>query len=134
MELLNAIHEYYDRDRFTPDEARALREAVLTLISLLAPFAPHTSEELWERLGGEGILARGRWPQADPALLEDETSLVVVQVNGKLRARILVPRGAGEDVVVRAARSDARVAAAVADGRVRKVVHVADRLLNLVLE
>ena len=133
MELLNAIYEFHDRDSFEPAEVAALREALLSLVSLLAPFAPHISEELWQRLGGEGMLANGRWPAADPSLLEEETSLVVVQVNGRLRARIPVRRGAGEEEVVAAARGDARVAAAVGGARIRKVVHVPDRLVNLVV-
>ena len=133
MELLNEIHEYYDRDRLEPFEASALREAVLTLLALLAPFAPHTCEELWSRLGGEGLLANGRWPEADQALLAEETSLVVVQVNGKLRGRVSVRRGAGQDEVLEAARADPKVATALGGAELRKVVFVPDRLLNLVV-
>jgi len=132
MELLNAVYEWNDRDSLEPAEAASLREAVMSLVALLAPFAPHTAEELWHRLGGEGMLAVGRWPQADPSLVEEETATLVVQVNGKLRGRLLVRRGASEDEVVAAARADARVAAALANVTLRKVVLVPDRLLNLV--
>jgi leucyl-tRNA synthetase len=133
MELLNAIYEFHDREAVEPVEAAALAEAVRTLVSLLAPFAPHTCEEIWERLGGQGGLANGRWPEADPALLEEDSALVVVQVNGRLRGRITVRRGAPEAEVVAAARADGGVAAAVGEKAVRKVVLVPDRLLNLVL-
>ena len=133
MELLNAIYEFHDRDALSGEEASAVREALRTLVSLLAPFAPHVCEELWERLGGEGLLARGTWPQADPALLVEDTSLVVVQVNGKLRARIPVPRGASQDDVLAAALAGTNArAAAVGQATILKVVHVPDRLLNLV--
>jgi len=132
MELLNAIYEFNDRESLSAEEATAVREALRTLVALLAPFAPHVCEELWERLGGEGLLAQGTWPTADPALLVEDTSLIVVQVNGKLRARIPVPRGASQDDVLSAARGDERVAAAVGQATIRKVVHVPERLLNLV--
>jgi len=132
MELLNAIYEFNDRETLSTEETTAVREALRTLVALLAPFAPHVCEELWERLGGEGLLAQGTWPTADPALLVEDTSLIVVQVNGKLRARIPVPRGASQDDVLSAARGDERVAAAVGQATIRKVVHVPERLLNLV--
>ena len=80
------------------------------------------------------MLAQGRWPRAEPALLEEATSLVVVQVNGKLRARIPVRRGAGEE---RSSPPRARTPAsprAVGAGSIRKIVHVPDRLLNLVVD
>jgi leucyl-tRNA synthetase len=79
------------------------------------------------------MLANGRWPEADPELLEEDTALIVVQVNGKLRARIPVRRGAGQDEIVAAVREDARVAAALAAGGIRKVILVPDRLINLVV-
>jgi leucyl-tRNA synthetase len=110
----------------------ALRYAAQTAVSLLFPFAPHVSSELWEALGGE-MLDRQPWPAADPAFLERESVTVVVQVNGKLRERLEVPTGTAQDELVARARDLPRVAAAI-DGRpvVREVV-VPDRLVNLVI-
>jgi leucyl-tRNA synthetase len=113
-------------------EREALRYAAQTAVSLLFPFAPHASSELWEALG-MGELWREPWPRADPAFLERDTVTVVVQVDGKLRERLEVPVGLAQEELVARARDLPRVLAAV-DGRevVREVV-VPDRLVNLVL-
>ena len=80
-----------ERDRRIP------RSAAETLVKLLAPLAPHLAEELWERLGRAEPLAYAAWPEADPAWLKEESVTLVVQVSGKLRARVPVPADAGED-------------------------------------
>jgi leucyl-tRNA synthetase len=111
----------------------ALRHAAQTSVSVLFPFAPHVTCELWEALGGEALW-KEPWPEADPAFLERETVTVVVQVNGKLRDRLEVAPGAGRDELLAAARALPRVAAAIDGGRVVREVVVPDRLVNLVVE
>ncbi len=132
MELSNAVAAL---DRGEPDDGElwAAREALETIALLLAPFAPHFAEELWEGLGGRGFVTAESWPEADPALMVEEVVTVVVQVNGKLRARIDLPRGATEEVAVAAARADENVAGHLAGTETVKVVHVPDRLVNLVV-
>jgi len=103
------------------------------LVLLLAPLAPHVAEELWSRLGHATSLAHGPFPEADPALLVDETIEVPVQVNGKVRARLTVPAGADPDAMEAAARADARVGELLAGATVRKVVVVPGRLVNFVV-
>ena len=103
------------------------------LVLLLAPLAPHVAEELWSRLGHATSLAHGPFPEADPALLVDETIEVPVQVNGKVRARLTVPAGADSDAMEAAARADARVGELLAGATVRKVVVVPGRLVNFVV-
>ncbi|MCZ6824025.1 MAG: leucine--tRNA ligase [Deltaproteobacteria bacterium] len=100
---------------------------------LLAPFAPHLAEELWERLGHAESLAYASWPEADPALLVDEEIEIAVQVQGKLRARIHVPAEADEALVREVALNDANVRRHVGDREPRRVIYVPGRLLNLVL-
>jgi leucyl-tRNA synthetase len=100
---------------------------------LLAPFAPHLAEELWERLGHAESLAYAPWPEADPALLVDEEIEIAVQVQGKLRARIHVPAEADEALVRELALNEANVRRHVGDREPRRVVYVPGRLLNLVL-
>ena len=100
---------------------------------LLAPFAPHLAEELWQQLGHGESLAYAQWPEADPALLVDEEIEIAVQVQGKLRARIHVPAGADEALVRELALNEANVRRHVGDREPRRVVYVPGRLLNLVL-
>ncbi len=99
----------------------------------LAPFAPHLGEELWHRLGHKESLAFAPWPTYDPALCIEDTVTVAVQVNGKLRATLELPRGAGQADVQAAAAADERIARHLAGVSIRKVIHVKDKLLNLVV-
>jgi len=133
MELINTLVPCADRERLSPAMAWAGREAFEALARLLSPFAPHFAEELWEALGGEGFVADAAWPEADPALLVAEEVTIVVQVNGKLRARVSLPRGAGQEQALAAARAEERVDAHLAGKTLRRVIHVPDRLLNLVV-
>jgi len=100
---------------------------------VLAPFAPHLAEELWARLGHGDSLAYEPWPAYDPALVVEDTVTVAVQINGKLRATLDLPRGAEQDTVRDAALADVRVRRYVDGAEVRKVVYVPDKLLNLVI-
>jgi leucyl-tRNA synthetase len=125
-ELNNAVTQAYPHGG-TP---RVMAEA-LTL--MLAPLAPHIAEELWARLGHDESLAWAEFPVADEALLVDETVEVPVQVNGKLRSKIVVPADSDAAALEAAARADARIVA-VLDGReTRRVVAVPGRLVNFVV-
>ena len=107
------------------------REVAEPLLLMLAPLAPHVSEELWSRLGHTESLAWEPYPVADPALLVDETIEIPVQVNGKVRGTVHVPSDA--DQAEMEARADERIAALLAEGQVRKVVVVPRRLVNFVV-
>jgi len=123
MTLLNDIRRLGPPDRWVLE----------SLLVMLAPFAPHVSEELWEGLGhGESIVA-ARWPDFDPALTVEETVVIAVQVNGKVRGRIEVPRDASDDSVIAAALADTGVRAHVDGKAIRRRVVVPGRLVNLVL-
>ncbi|MEP6858119.1 MAG: leucine--tRNA ligase, partial [Gemmatimonadales bacterium] len=107
------------------------RDEVLPLIPLVAPFAPHIAEELWEQTGGTGSVFDSAWPSFDPALAVEDTIELVVQVNGKVRSRITVPRDIAEDAAVVTALADPTVARFVA-GAPKKIIFVPERLLNIV--
>ena len=125
MEYLNAVR-YGGR---TPERA-----AVEPLVVLIAPFAPHLAEELWERLGhGDGLFGGASWPEFDAAKAVADTVEFVVQVNGKVRARLHMARGIAEDAAREAALADANVQRFVEGKAVRKTIFVPDRLLNLVV-
>jgi leucyl-tRNA synthetase len=115
------------------EEQGAPREVAEMVVLALAPFAPHMSEELWERLGHSESLVHAPYPEPDPALLVSETSSVAVQVNGKLRGVVDVPAGADQETAEAAARAEPRVAQALEGKTVRRVVYVPDRLINFVV-
>jgi leucyl-tRNA synthetase len=108
------------------------REEVLPIIPLVSPFAPHIAEELWEQTGGKGSVFDSAWPTYDPALAQEDAIELVVQVNGKVRSRILVPLDINEELAVKAALADPTVLKFVS-GTPRKIVFVQGRLLNIVV-
>jgi leucyl-tRNA synthetase len=114
-------------------ESCTSREMVEGLILMLAPFAPHFAEESWERMGHEGSIFDASWPQWDEALVVEDQVQVVIQVSGKTRGRVSVPRDAEQGAVVAAAQEDAAVRRFTEGKEVRKVVYVPNRLLNLVV-
>jgi leucyl-tRNA synthetase len=108
-------------------------EVAETLVLLLAPLAPHVSEELWSRLGHPESLAREPFPEPDRVYLIENTIEIPVQVNGKVRARIEVAAGLGDADLEAAARRDAKVAALLDGSTVHRVIVVRDRLINFVV-
>jgi len=124
MELVNEIGR-------RPGDPAA-RFAAETAVSLVQPYAAHIAEELWERLGHERLW-EAPWPEADPALLERETFELVVQVNGKVRARLEVPAGLSEDELAERARALPRVQELLDGNDVRKTIVVPGKLVNLVV-
>jgi leucyl-tRNA synthetase len=135
MELVNALHafEQSSLDRLAAAERQALmREAVETVLLLLAPFSPHVTEELWERLGNAGSIFDRGWPQADPGAMTREEVTVVVQVDGKVRSRLTVDANAPEADVQRQALADEKVRPWLGTRTVERVVVVPKRLVNIV--
>ena len=130
MELVNATRKAVDSGPGAADPA--VREAVEAVAVMLSLFAPYTAEDMWERLGHEPTVALAGWPVADPTLLVEDTVTCVVQVAGKVRARLDVPPSIGEDELRELATSDPAVVRAL-DGRaVRTVVVRPPRLVNIV--
>jgi leucyl-tRNA synthetase len=109
------------------------RGAGEAFLKLLSPFAPHLAEELWQRLGHTGSVALVPWPEADPALLVEDTVALVVQVNGKRRSEVRVPKGADEAAVRAAVLADETVQRHLAGKEPRKVIVVPGRLVNVVV-
>jgi leucyl-tRNA synthetase len=134
-ELVNAAHTYAtdSLDRAAAEErASLLAEAVDTLVRLLAPFAPHLAEELWEQLGHRESVFRASWPVAEPAALEREAVQVVVQVDGRVRTRLVVPPEIAEDRLRTEALADEKVRPWLKAREVARVVVVPGRLVNIV--
>jgi leucyl-tRNA synthetase len=123
MELVNALR----------DENCCERQIVSDLVIMLAPMAPHFAEECWERLGHDRSVFEAAWPAWDPALVLENSVDVVVQVNGKTRSKVVVPRDASEDQVIAAALADEKTRRFLDGKTMRKVIFVPNRLVNLVL-
>jgi leucyl-tRNA synthetase len=105
---------------------------VRTFVLLLAPFAPHTAEELWERLGGTYSVHQQDWPAWDEALLAREEVTLAVQVDGRVRDRLTVAADAEQDQVRREALASERVQRHLEGRSVERVIYVRGRLVNVV--
>ena len=113
-------------------EPWVLRFGWETAVRLLAPMMPHVAEELWQHLGYTAMLADSPWPDADPALAEDETVTVAVQVNGKLRATLEVAKDTARDALIEQALSHPNVQKQLDGKAPRKVIAVPNKIVNLV--
>ena len=130
MELLNALARFPDASA----QGRAVMQEALDLVVLmLSPFVPHAARALWQALGHATDVVDERWPAADQSALAQDTVEIVVQVNGKLRARVQVSAGADEAVAREAALADPGVAKFVAGHPVRKLIYVPGKLVNVVI-
>jgi leucyl-tRNA synthetase len=130
MELASATRRAIDSGPGAGDPA--VREAAETLTVLLSVFAPYTAEECWALLGHKPSVAQAGWPSADPALLVEDLVTCVVQVNGKLRDRLQVPPGIGEDELRELALAAPGVIRALNGAQVRMAIVRAPRLVNIV--
>ncbi|OVE80001.1 hypothetical protein BVY01_01045 [bacterium I07] len=108
-------------------------ESLSNLIQLLAPFAPHIAEEMWQDLGHENSVHISAWPKWDEELVKDDLITIAVQVNGKVRAELLLPADVTEEEVINAAKADLKVAAHLAGKKIKKAIYVQGRLISLVL-
>jgi leucyl-tRNA synthetase len=131
-ELAGAVTEA-DRTQDLPGMAFARRESMMMAARLVAPMMPHLAEEIFSRLGGEGLLAEEAWPVADPSLVAPQSVTIAVQVMGRLRATIEVAPGTPAEEVIAAAEAEPNVAQRLAGKRIVKRVHVPDRIVNFVV-
>ena len=100
---------------------------------LLAPFAPHITDELWSQLGNEGSIHIAEWPTWDDELLVQDTVTIVVQVNGKVRAQLQLPAGATKEQALEAAQANENVQSFVSGKDIRKEIFIPGKILNLVV-
>ncbi|TDR16875.1 leucine--tRNA ligase [Marinicella litoralis] len=130
MELTNALTKFND-DSTTGMAIR--HEGWFSLVKMISPFAPHMAQALWESMGQEALLCDAKWPEVDPsALVQDEIEMVV-QVNGKLRAKLSVSADASKETIEALALADENVQKFVEGKTIRKVIVVPKRLINVVV-
>ena len=129
MEFTNALNKYLGEEVKNGD---FLKEVIVDYVKLLAPFAPHFSEEQWENLGMNYSVFNTEWPTFDPsALVKDEVE-IAIQINGKIKAKINVSTSANDEEIKETALNDAHVKAALEGKTVRKVIVIKGRLVNIV--
>ena len=127
MELVNDL--YAHESNLSPG---VLRDVVTKTVLMMGPFAPHLAEELWRELGNDGFILKEPWPEFDAALTREDSIEIPVQVNGKLRSKLRVARGASREDVEQLAKQDDKVQAHIDGKTIRKVVVVPDKLVNIV--
>lgn len=127
MELTNELHS-----RAAALSEGVMQECLRCLTLMLSPFAPHLAEELWRELGREGSVLDAAWPESDARLAKEDTVEIAIQVNGKVRDRLRIPKGLPRGQLADRARQAERIRALLAGKSVRKVIEVPDRLVNFV--
>jgi leucyl-tRNA synthetase len=131
--LMELTNELYKLKNNTPLGSSEWQAALSTLVQLLAPFAPHISEELWQQLGNQGSVHISAWPSWDEALLVSDMMKIVVQVNGKLRGEVHVATGASKEQVLETAKADKKVSGYLTNRAIKKSVYVPGKLVNFVV-
>ncbi len=125
--MMGTINTIYEIGKITNEELSVLAK-------LLSPFAPHVAEEIWSILGREGFVSLAKWPEYDEAKTIDDTVELPVQINGKVRSVIMVPKDADRDAVIAIARADEKVAAVIAGLNVIKEIVVPGKIVNIVVK
>ena len=122
MSLLNEIAEV---GHITLDELE-------TFIAILNPFAPHITEEIWESIGGKGLLSLHAWPEYDEAKTVDATVEIAVQISGKLKGTVRIAADASKDDAIAAAKADEKIAALLDGKTIVKEIYVPGKIVNIV--
>jgi len=123
--MMTLLNEISDLGHLTLDELE-------TFIAILNPFAPHITEEIWEMIGGEGLLSLHAWPRYDEAKTVDATVEIAVQISGKLKSTVRIAADAGKDDAIAAAKADEKIAALLEGKTIVKEIYVPGKIVNIV--
>ena len=132
MEMVNGLYRIKESDGVAPTDE--WRFAIESLLQILAPFAPHITEELWSQLGHSDTIHVDHWPQWDDVYLQSATMTIVVQVNGKVRGKLTVPSEMSCPALEKLALSQEKVAEWTDGKTVVKVISVPGKLVNIVVK
>ncbi|MEY4697875.1 MAG: hypothetical protein RIT14_2303, partial [Pseudomonadota bacterium] len=127
------LYEFTNAVQKSQAGSAARRAAMLVMAQLMSPMTPHLAEEIWAKLGGAGLVAQAPWPKADPALLIDDDVTLPIQINGKRRAEITVPKDMPASEVEKIALADEAVVKFLAGQPVKKIIVVPGRIINVVV-
>ncbi|GAB6274575.1 MAG: leucine--tRNA ligase [Peptococcaceae bacterium] len=132
MELVNALYQYKEVSE-TDRDLGVAKEALESVLLLLAPFAPHITEELWELTGHQESIHKQPWPIYDPALIVEDEVTIVVQINGRVKERMLVPANLSANQMQERVLAHPRVQQIIAGKEINKVIPVPGKLVNIVV-
>ena len=125
--LMTLINEIYAVGKISKDD-------LVTFIKLLCPFAPHLCEEIWETIGGEGLLSLSQWPEYEESKTVEDSIEIGVQVNGKVRGTIVIPNGCAKEEALELAKKDERVASFLEGKNLVKEIYVPNKIVNFVMK
>ncbi len=131
MEFTNALHKYIQADTKNP---KFLKETVVDFLKLLAPFAPHFTEEQWNLLGHNSTIFNEKWPEFNPAALVKDEVEIAIQVNGKIKAKIMIPSNLDEEGIKKASLENETIKANTEGKNIIKVIVIKGRLVNIVVK
>ncbi len=130
MELMNEITAF---THSTADDMNVLGFSLKQGILLLAPFAPHIAEEFWKEMGGSRSVFNEAWPLWDEKLTREDKIELVIQINGKLRSKFLIPAGLDDEAIKEGALRDPKISEYVQNRSIKKIIVVKGKLINIVL-
>ena len=130
MEMVNGLYKFKESHGMQASET--WRFTLESLLQILAPFAPHITEELWHELGHTDTIHVNHWPKWDEKYLVSDVMTIIVQVNGKLRSRLELPVDADKEMIERRALGDEKVRAYLDTRTPKKVIYVPGKLVNIV--
>ncbi len=128
-----ALYAFANAVQKSDASAGAKRQAMLTMVQLMSPMTPHLAEDIWAMLGGAGLVAQAAWPKADPAMLVEDSVTLPIQINGKRRAEITVPKTMPQAEVEKLVLADETVVKVLAGGTPKKLIVVPGRIVNVVI-
>lgn len=134
MELVNAIYHYKDNVNFTEQNLSLVKDAFVKLTLILAPFAPHLTEELWNVLGKQGSVHNQEWPSYDKSALVQKEVTIAVQINGKVRGKVTIPIDADEGEVKELVTTDTKIGSYVEGKNIVKFIYIKGKLANIVVK
>jgi leucyl-tRNA synthetase len=131
--LMELVNEIYKQSTETRAQKPEIIEVAKTVVLLLAPITPHICEEMWQILKEKPPISKAAWPSFDEALLKSEVIEVVIQVNGKLRSKIVIAAGSTEEEIKKRAVSEGKIKEYIAGKEIKNIIVVANRLVNIVV-
>jgi leucyl-tRNA synthetase len=134
MELVNQLSSFNAEHKPQEDDLHIIKETLEATVIMLSSFAPHISEELWEKLGKKERLSTVSWPSYDPEIAKEEEVTIVIQINGKLRSRFLVSKESTEKQIKEIAFEDSKIKERIKGKTIVKTIYVPEKLLNIVIK